>query len=95
MTVSALGFLAAILTTVCWVPQAWRTIRSRDTRSISLWSQALLACGLTCWAVYGFAIGSAPLIAANLATLALVLVILTIKIRNLRASEGAQPPSGG
>lgn len=77
----ALGFAAASLTTLCWLPQAWRTIRTRDTRAISLWAQALFAAGLLLWLAYGVMIMSWPLIGANAVTLCLVLVILAMKLR--------------
>jgi MtN3 and saliva related transmembrane protein len=34
--VDATGMIGAVLTTVCWVPQAWKIIRSRETQAISL-----------------------------------------------------------
>ena len=43
--IEALGFCAALLTTFCWLPQAWQTIKTRDTSGISLWTQALFATG--------------------------------------------------
>ncbi len=79
--IEALGFCAATLTTLCWLPQAWHTIRTRDTSGISLWTQALFATGIVLWLAYGMLIASWPLIGANIVTLALVLVILTMKLR--------------
>ena len=78
----ALGFAAASLTTLCWLPQAWSTLRTRDTRAISLWAQALFAAGLLLWLAYGVMIMSWPLIGANAVTLCLVLVILAMKLRH-------------
>jgi len=90
MTIVTLaGYMAAVLTTVCWAPQAWKTIRTGDTRAISLISQALYAAGLSMWAIYGAAIASLPLLAANVASLIPVLIILVIKARNHRADERA------
>ena len=79
--IETLGFAAALLSTLGWVPQAWRTIKTRDTRAISLWTQAILATAVALWLVYGLLIGSWPLIGANLVTLVLVLTILTMKLR--------------
>ncbi len=79
--IDALGFGAATLTTICWLPQAWRTIRTRDTSGISLWAQSLFATGILLWLLYGLLIASWPLIGANAVSLALVLVILSMKLR--------------
>lgn len=80
--IEILGFSAAVLTTLCWLPQAVQTVRTRDTRAISLWTQAMFATGIGLWLVYGLLIASWPLIGANAVSLALVLVILTMKLRH-------------
>ena len=80
-TTELLGFTAAALTTLCWLPQAWHTIRTRDTRAISLWTQIFFALGIILWLVYGLLLMSSPLIGANAVTLVLVLTILTMKLR--------------
>ena len=77
----AVGAAAALLTTFCWVPQALRTIRLRDTRAISLPAQAAFAAGLALWLAYGLMIGSWPLIGANAVSLGLVSVIVATKLR--------------
>ncbi|CAH1673913.1 Sugar transporter SemiSWEET [Hyphomicrobiales bacterium] len=79
--IELLGFAAAALTSLCWLPQAWRTIRTRDTRAISLWTQGLFAAGTALWLSYGIQILSWPVIAANALTLVLVLIIVTMKLR--------------
>lgn len=80
-TIEILSFAAAALTSLCWLPQAWRTLRTRDTRAISLWTQSLLALGTALWLTYGVQIGSAPVVVANALTLLLVLLILSMKLR--------------
>ena len=78
----SIGMTAATLTTLCWVPQAVRIIRTRDTRAISLVTQATLAGGVALWLAYGcLLVGSIPLVAANAVTLALVTAILIMKLR--------------
>ncbi|GAU83680.1 SemiSWEET family sugar transporter [Bosea sp. BIWAKO-01] len=81
-TTELLGFTAATLTTLCWLPQAWHTVRTRDTRAISLWTQIFFALGIILWLVYGLLLMSWPLIGANAVTLVPVLVILTMKLRH-------------
>ena len=79
--VDALGAIAATLTTLCWLPQAVRTIRTRDTRAISLLTQAVFTCGILLWLLYGIALGAWPIIVANALTLVLVSLILALKLR--------------
>ena len=79
--ISLIGLAAAFVTTVCWVPQAWRIIRTRDTTAISLPAYAGFATGIALWLIYGFALGDAPLILANSITLALQLTIVGLKLR--------------
>ena len=77
-----LGYFAAILTTVAFVPQALKTLRSRDTRSISLWMYVVFTVGLCFWLAYGIVLGSWPMLLSNVVTLALALVILALKLRH-------------
>jgi MtN3 and saliva related transmembrane protein len=79
--VEIIGSIAALLTTVSWLPQAVKTLRSRQTRDISLYAQIMLFIGILLWLIYGVMIVSWPLIGANIVTLVLVGVILTMKIR--------------
>ncbi len=75
------GFLAAIITTLCYVPQAWHVIRSRQAAGISLAAFSMLFTGVALWALYGFLKGDWPLILANTISLVLIGTIITMKIR--------------
>lgn len=79
--VEAIGLVAAGFTTLCWVPQAVRTLRTRDTRALSLWTQAAFTVGVFLWLIYGLFIGSWPVILANAVTFVLVAAILALKLR--------------
>ncbi|MBS7697798.1 MULTISPECIES: SemiSWEET transporter [unclassified Chelatococcus] len=81
LLIESLGALAAALTTLCWLPQAIRIVRTRDTRALSLFTQVAFASGVFLWLVYGLLVGSWPLIAANLVTLLLMLIIISMKLR--------------
>jgi MtN3 and saliva related transmembrane protein len=80
--VELIGGLAAILTTLCWVPQALKIVRERETRAISLPGTMLCVLGVLLWLVYGFAIADAPLIGSSAVTLAITAMILALKIRH-------------
>jgi len=80
--VDTVGMTGAVLTTVCWLPQALKTIRERETRSISLPATGLFTLGMALWLVYGVALIDWPLIGSSVVTLALMLVILGLKLRH-------------
>jgi MtN3 and saliva related transmembrane protein len=65
MNLDLLGFTAATLTTVAFVPQAVQTIRSRDTRAISLWMYLTFTAGIALCVAYGVALNSRPIILSN------------------------------
>lgn len=75
------GYAAAALTTLSFVPQAIKLIRSRDTRGISLGMYVIFNAGIVCWLLYGFVLMSWPMIIANTITLALSATILVLKLR--------------
>ncbi|MBU6353641.1 MAG: SemiSWEET family sugar transporter [Cyanobacteria bacterium REEB498] len=73
---AVIGYTAATLTTVSFVPQALKTLRSGDTRGISLRMYLLFCSGIVLWGVYGLLTADGPLIAANAVTLVLSGLIL-------------------
>jgi MtN3 and saliva related transmembrane protein len=79
--VDVIGLTGAVLTTVCWLPQAIKIIRDKDTRAISLVATAAFTTGIAFWLAYGVARVDWPIIGANVITLALMLVILALKLR--------------
>lgn len=76
-----IGFAAATLTTVSFVPQAWKTFRSRDVSGISLGMYALFTTGVALWLAYGIAMADLPITLANAVTLSLATAVLVMKLR--------------
>ncbi len=89
------GYLAALLTTSSFVPQALLTLRTRDVSGISLSMYGAFTLGVALWLVYGIAIGEWPVIIANVVTLALAATILVTKVRVERARARSAWPAGG
>lgn len=87
-----IGFIAALLTTGAFVPQAWMTVRTRDTRSISLAMYVVFNVGISLWLAYGVLIDSRPMVWANAITLLLSMTILTVKWQNRDRDQ--LPPAG-
>jgi MtN3 and saliva related transmembrane protein len=79
--IEAIGAAGAVLTTLCWVPQAAKIIRERDTRAISLPGTTLCVIGVLLWLIYGLAIVDGPLIGSSIVTFAMTFIILVMKIR--------------
>ena len=83
-----IGYIAAVFTTISFLPQVIHTIRVKDTTSISLTMYSLLIIGTICWLAYGVVLGSTPIIVANGITIALSSVIFIIKLKNVIAGKG-------
>jgi MtN3 and saliva related transmembrane protein len=65
MTISTIGMLAAILTTGAYIPQAYKTIKTRQTRDLSMVTFTMLFAGTILWFIYGMYIRDTPLMLAN------------------------------
>jgi MtN3 and saliva related transmembrane protein len=78
--ISISGLVAACLTTSSFLPQAIKTIRTKDTSSISLSMYVLFTLGTLMWFVYGIASHNFPVSLANGITLILASIILYFKI---------------
>lgn len=75
-----IGAIAAVLTTLSFVPQAWLTLRTRDVSGISLSMYTAFTTGVALWLLYGVILGAWPVIIANALTLMLATTILGMKL---------------
>lgn len=85
-----IGYPAAVLTTAAFVPQAWRSWRSRDLSGISLPMYVLFTLGVALWCAYGSAIGSLPVILANGITLLLAALVLALKVASVASAQSTR-----
>jgi len=76
-----IGTLAAVLTTISFLPQALHTFRTKDVRGISLGMYSAFTLGVALWLVYGLLLGAWPVVIANVITLGLASAILVMKLR--------------
>jgi len=81
------GGIAAVLSTVSFVPQATKIIRSRDTSGISTGMYLVTVAGFTLWTAYGAMQTAWPIIASNSICLILSAFILTMKLLPQREKE--------
>ncbi len=87
------GLAAGCLGTYGFVPQVLKCWRTRDTEAISLRMFAVRTFGLMLWPVYGFALGSLPVLIFSALGLVLSSVILFLKVRSSRAGASPQQDS--
>ncbi len=75
------GYMAATLTTVSFVPQAVHSFKTKDVSGISLGMYSIFTLGIALWLAYGLLISAWPIVIANVITLALASLILALKLR--------------
>ena len=80
----ALGYLAAVLTTTSFFPQAIKTLRTGDTSGISLGMYSMFTAGVIVWAIFGLVTGDGPVLVSNLITALPAGLILQRKMMNRR-----------
>jgi MtN3 and saliva related transmembrane protein len=78
---TVLGLVAAFCTTLSFLPQAIKTIQTKNTSGISLSMYALFTFGTLFWLLYGILSNNIPIIIANGITLLFAMIILTYKIK--------------
>ena len=79
--VTLVGMSGATLTTVAFLPQAIKVIKTRSTRDLSLGMSVLFVVGVACWLVYGVLLSELPIIIGNAVTFVLATLILGYKIK--------------
>ena len=88
--IEMIGYSAAFLTTVAFLPQAIWSWKTRDLSGISLGMYSLFTAGVGLWLVYGLVLEKWPLILANAMTFALALSILMLKLRHTATQRKQQ-----
>lgn len=76
-----LGLVATCFTTSSFVPQVWRTWKTRDVSGISLPTYVIITIGLALWLIYGWLRGDMPLMVANAVMVVLTAAITVMKLR--------------
>lgn len=75
------GTVASVLTISAFIPQAWRSWRTRSTRDLSYGTVILLASQSVAWLSYGVLLHDAALMVTNGVTCVCALLILAAKWR--------------
>ena len=81
------GFLAALLTTLAFLPQLYKTWKTKTADDVSLFMLIMFITGLICWIVYGIKINSIPILVANIITFIFNFSILILKVNYSKKKE--------
>ncbi|MEA3489547.1 MAG: SemiSWEET transporter [Candidatus Omnitrophota bacterium] len=79
--IGILGLLAGACTTVSFLPQVIKILKTRKAGDISLYMYIILTTGVFLWMVYGIFLREIPIILANGVTLVLCVLVLAMKIK--------------
>ena len=74
------GYFAALLTTLAFLPQLIKTLKTKKAEDVSLITLIMFLTGVLSWIIYGYKISSTPILIANIITFILNLLILVFKI---------------
>ena len=74
--VELIGFAAAFLTTIAFIPQVVQIWKTKSVQGLSLTTYTIFVIGVFLWFLYGLSIGSLSMIIANSITVLLTLIII-------------------
>ncbi|MEN8186164.1 MAG: SemiSWEET transporter [Bacteroidota bacterium] len=78
--IEVIGLIAAFLTTVGFVPQVYKSVKTKNVAGVSLTMYLVLFIGLLFWLTYGFLIDSFAIKLANIVSGFLVFTIILLRI---------------
>ena len=81
-----MGYLAIFFTTVSFLPQAIKTLKTRRVEDLSLITYLFLFLGSLSWVLYGNYLNDIPLMATNSMTTILTGLILFLIVKEKRST---------
>ena len=78
--INLFGFSAALLTTIAFLPQLYKTWKTKSADDVSLTMLISFLIGIICWIIYGLKINSIPILISNIITFIFNFSILILKI---------------
>jgi MtN3 and saliva related transmembrane protein len=87
--ITLIGSLAAVLTTVCWLPQVRKTVQKGTAEDFAWPYLAMLISGIAAWTTYGLLRHDPPIYLCNGISGLLVITVAVVKVRSMRmVAEG-------
>jgi MtN3 and saliva related transmembrane protein len=75
-----IGYFAGACTTISFVPQVYKIIKTKSVKDISVSMYIIFIAGICGWLTYGIISSSSSMIAANSFTLFLSIIILSLRL---------------
>jgi MtN3 and saliva related transmembrane protein len=98
VAITIVGSLAAVLSTISFMPQAIKIVRTRDTDSISTGMYSVTVLGFVLWTTYGVMQTAWPIIASNSICIVLSSFILLMKLlpqfKKEKVADAVTPTAG-
>ncbi len=76
-----IGLIAGLLTTIAFIPQVWKSWKTKSTKDLSLWMTIIFFIGVGLWLVYGITVDDLPMTLWNSITILLVGILLILKVK--------------
>lgn len=80
-TTQIVGIVAGILTSISMLPQLIKMVKEKKADDVSLMMLIILVSGLSMWVVYGFLRNDVPIIATNIFSVLLNIVIVILRLK--------------
>ena len=77
-----IGLLAALLTTISFLPQVYKTWQTKDTSGLSLTMFIVFFLGIVLWLIYGIYLNNLPMILANTITAVSSIYLIIMKLKH-------------
>ena len=77
-----IGLIAAFITTASFLPQVYKTWKTKQTEGLSLTMYVTFFIGIVLWLIYGIHLNSLPMILANSITAVSSLFLVIMKLRH-------------
>lgn len=79
--VAVIGYVAGAFTTVAFLPQLVRALRTKSTADLSPPMLAMMFSGVSLWSIYGYFIGSVPIVVPNATMAAMIAVLIGLRFK--------------
>lgn len=76
----AIGFVAGLLIVLAWLPQLFKTWKTKSAKDLSLLTLLIILAGSVLWLVYGIIIGNMPVIATNAVCVVIIVSLVWMKV---------------